>query len=133
LDVKDTERLLALFDRADLAEFWSADGRSEVEIWPPASKSASRTYRIDRLVLGVRENLILDYKSGNPPSKQLAADHPYVVQLARYCEALKSIEAKKPVRAALLWLETGRLDWLSDDLLSQSLDGAAIPNSNGAS
>lgn len=118
----DVEKILALFDRSDLEVFWSSQGRSEVEIWSSEARSESQIYRIDRLVLGETETLILDYKSGAPPSHKLPSNHPYVLQLAGYCGALANAIPGKPVRAALLWLETGQLDWLSSTNLSQSLD-----------
>ncbi len=129
----DVEKILALFDRADLVEFWSDGGGSEVEIWSPEAKTETQTYRIDRLVMGAKATLILDYKSGIPPGQPLAADHPYVQQLACYAEAVKAAVPEKPVQSALLWLETGSLEWFSDAQLSQSLDRAATLNVSDAS
>jgi ATP-dependent helicase/nuclease subunit A len=122
LHADDVEKILALFARPDLEAFWSYQGRSEVDIWSPDAKSETGTYRIDRLVLGDTETLILDYKSGIRPNEKLAPSHPYVLQLAGYCRALSSAVPGKPVRAALLWLESGELDWLSETQLSRSLD-----------
>lgn len=133
LNALDVEKLLTAFDHPELTEFWSARGRSEVEIWSSEAKSQTQIYRIDRMVAGPEETLILDYKSGNPPGQPLPLDHTYVLQLARYGQAVKAVVPEKPVRAALLWLESGRLDWFSDAQLSQSLDWAATLNVNDAS
>ena len=113
LAASDVDKLLSLFDRPDLEVFWSPQGRSEVEIWSSEATSETQIYRMDRVVLGETETLILDYKSGARPAQQLPADHPYVLQLAGYCGAFANAIPGKPVRSALLWLETGELDWLS--------------------
>jgi ATP-dependent helicase/nuclease subunit A len=114
LTAADGEKVLALLERQDLQQFWSPEGRSEVEIWSPEARSETGTYRIDRLVLGSTETLILDYKSGIRPKQKLSPDHPYVLQLSGYYRALKEARPGKPVRAALLWLESGELDWFSE-------------------
>ncbi len=129
----DIGKLMSLFDRPELEPFWTAEGRSEVEIWSKQAKSQSRIMRIDRLVLASQETLILDYKAGNPSGQQIHQDHPYVAQMARYADAIQDVRPEKPVRAALLWLETGKLEWLPPEWLSQSLDRPATPNVVSAS
>ncbi|NJM28818.1 MAG: UvrD-helicase domain-containing protein [Rhizobiales bacterium] len=75
--------------------------------------------RIDRLVLGENETIIIDYKSGTP--RVIDESHDYALQLARYRAALEEARPGKPVRTALLWIDAPRLDWIGKDVLDRAL------------
>ena len=121
LPSSEIDRILDLFHRPDLGKFWAKEGRSEVEIWSARSTSDSKIMRIDRLVLGEDEVLILDYKSGNASNQPTGRDHSYARQMAAYCHAVEEVIPGRPVRAALLWLETGILEWLQPEAHSRTL------------
>ena len=73
---------------------------------------------IDRLVVGEREVLIIDYKTNRPPPLEpsgVAA--AYVYQLAAYRLALQQIHPGHRVRAAILWTDGGRLMEIPDAML----------------
>ena len=67
---------------------------------------------MDRLVVTPEAVLIADYKTNQPPPRDLAAlaaDHPaYVAQLAVYRAILRRLYPDRPVHAVLVW--TANLD-----------------------
>jgi ATP-dependent helicase/nuclease subunit A len=75
--------------------------------------------RIDRLVLNENETVIIDYKSGAPLT--IDETHDYALQLAKYRAAIEAARTGKPVKAALLWIEVPRLDWIGKDVLDRAL------------
>ncbi|MFZ1680585.1 MAG: PD-(D/E)XK nuclease family protein, partial [Rhizobiaceae bacterium] len=58
--------------------------------------------KIDRLAIGAREILIVDYKTGRPPLPGSAPDPAHVAQLALYRALIASLYPGRIVRAALL-------------------------------
>jgi ATP-dependent helicase/nuclease subunit A len=105
---------LALIADARFAAAFAPGSRAEVSIvgrfdrpgLPPALVSG----QIDRLVVGEREVLIVDYKTNHaPPDTAVEAPAGYIRQLALYRAVLAQLYPQKAVRAALLWTETPEL------------------------
>ena len=101
--------------------FSVADSQAEVSIGSISQNGQRITERIDRLVVRDNDILVLDYKTDwNVPDK-LEADHPHVMQLARYASTLGQAYDGKPVRAAILWTSLPRLDWIADETLRKAI------------
>jgi ATP-dependent helicase/nuclease subunit A len=66
---------------------------------------------------------LLDYKTNRNPPTDLAVDHPYGQQMARYAALLSQVYPGRSVKAALLWTQSGAVTWLSPAFLSRALDG----------
>ncbi len=66
--------------------------------------------QIDRILVGVTEILIIDYKTNRPPPTD-PSDVPAVYrrQMTAYAQALSSIYPDRRVRCALLWTDGARL------------------------
>jgi ATP-dependent helicase/nuclease subunit A len=75
--------------------------------------------RVDRLILGEAETVIIDYKSGTPAT--IDETHDYALQLARYMAAMEAVRPGVPAKAALFWIEVPRLDWIGKDVLDGAL------------
>jgi ATP-dependent helicase/nuclease subunit A len=120
------EGTLALIADPRFAQAFAPGSRAEVSIVgrldrqerPPALVSG----QIDRLVVGDREVLIVDYKTNHAPPKT-AAEAPagYVRQLALYRAVLTRLYPQKAIRAALLWTETPELMEISAPALDAAL------------
>ena len=98
------------------------DGQSEVSIDGVVPGLGRVTGRIDRLLIEQGVIHILDYKTNRNPVLRLAADHPYIVQMATYAALLQQAYPDHEVKAALFWTQSGAVSWLSRALLSQALD-----------
>ena len=82
--------------------------------------------RIDRLAEVGDAIWIADFKTGaKPPGGN--APESYLAQLALYRAALKPIYPEKSVKAALIWLESGEIDWIDAAQLEASLRTMAAP------
>jgi len=69
-------------------------------------KGRALSGRIDRLVVGDGEVLIVDYKTMRPvPESESAVPPAYLEQLAAYKAALTAVYPGKTIRCALLWTE----------------------------
>jgi ATP-dependent helicase/nuclease subunit A len=107
--------VIALMTRPDLAGLFSEAGRAEAavvgELVAADGRPISVSGQVDRLLVGADDVLIVDYKTArHPPATAPAA---YVLQLALYRAVLAGLWPTKPVRAALLWTETSRLDLIA--------------------
>jgi ATP-dependent helicase/nuclease subunit A len=81
--------------------------------------------QIDRLVVGDRAVLIVDYKTLRPPPlHEEQVPPPYLAQLAAYRAAIAAIYPGRAVRGALLWTEGPRLMPVSGALLDRHLPHA---------
>ncbi len=78
--------------------------------------------RVDRLVVGESEVMIVDFKTDRPPPKAAEkVDSVYLEQMAAYRALLRALYPKKRVRAALLWTDGPRLMELPEALLDGAL------------
>ena len=119
-----TEVLRLLRDRTFAAAF-GPDSRAEVplvaEIPPPSAKGLPLRLNavIDRLVVGEREVLVIDYKTNRPPPSNVAdVARAYLLQLCAYTLALRRIYPHAQVRAAILWTDGARLMEIPSDMLA---------------
>jgi len=112
------QRLHDSLTSADLAPLFGADGQSEVTI----EAKGQRSGRIDRLAITPQAIYLLDYKTNRFPPETIAASHDYAKQMAGYAQLLSKAYPGLPIRAALLWTQTGKIHWISPDILSQSLE-----------
>ncbi len=109
--------VLAVLRDPTFAAAFGLDSRPEVplvaEIPPPSGKKGlplRLNAVIDRLVVGPRELLIIDYKTNRPPPLEPSGVAPtYIYQLAAYRLALQRIYPEHIVRAAILWTDGARL------------------------
>jgi ATP-dependent helicase/nuclease subunit A len=115
---------MAVLDHADFAPLFGAGSQAEV---PVVALLGGRALagQIDRLVVGDREVLIVDYKTLRPPPlHEEQVPPPYLAQLAAYRAAIAAIYPGRTVRAALLWTEGPRLMPVSGALLDRHLPDA---------
>ncbi len=123
--------LLALIERPELRDVFSADGLSEIPIVADI-KELGRTIsgRIDRLILRQHEIVVVDYKTDRdwPSVPGLIKDH-YLLQMAAYGAALRGIYPGTGVRCAFLWTEAPLFMEIPDALLAGALhhNGVAQP------
>ncbi len=123
------ERLLAIVEDPGTAMFFAPGSAAEVELCGRLANGEVVLGRIDRLARDGDTFLLLDYKSGQRPVGALAQDHDYVRQLAGYADLLREAHPGVAVRAALLWTQSGDLDWIPDDLLHLEVIRQAMPAS----
>jgi len=84
--------------------------------------------QIDRLAIGEKEILIVDYKTNRPPPEQAAeVTLAYRRQLALYRALLREIYPDRTVRAFLLWTAAPRLMEIDARTLDKSMPYAAAP------
>ncbi len=100
--------------------FLGPTSSAEVEVRGISPSGKNVNSRVDRLVERPDGLWLLDYKSGRP--QHLGPDHDYVRQLAKYVWLLRAAQPGTEVKAALLWTQTGALEWLSEALLSQAIE-----------
>ncbi len=76
--------------------------------------------QVDRLVVGDRHVMVIDYKSNRPPPRGEADVAPaYVAQMAAYKAVLAQIYPEKTITCALLWTDGPRLMALPDEILER--------------
>ena len=72
--------------------------------------------RIDRLLVGEREVVALDYKSGRAaPETAAAVPRAWREQMAGYRAALAAVFPTRKIACGLLFVDDPRLLWLPDD------------------
>ena len=112
------ETLRVLADPA-FASLFGPGSRAEVPIVGELGHGLAISGQIDRLLVGEREVLIVDFKTNRPPPRSAGETaEPYLRQMAAYRSALGKIYPGKSIRCALLWTETPRLMELPESLLS---------------
>ena len=71
------------------------------------------TGQIDRLLVGEREVIALDYKTGRAPADGEAVPEAYRVQMESYRAALAAVFPERKIVCGLLFVDAPRLIWLS--------------------
>jgi ATP-dependent helicase/nuclease subunit A len=120
LDEQTAISLVNLINSPTLSSFFEPHSESEVEISGVLESGLPVFGRLDRLVVNTHEILLLDYKSDRFVPETVEADHPYIGQLSLYAALLSGIYPKHRIRAALLWTQTAKLEWISDTLMAQA-------------
>jgi ATP-dependent helicase/nuclease subunit A len=111
------KRLLAIVEGPDTSVFFGLGSKAEVDLSGILANGETVVGRIDRLAREDGTFLILDYKSGERPPGPLAPEHDYVRQLAGYAALLREAHPGHGVRAALLWTQSGELEWIPQEML----------------
>ncbi len=124
LDEQTAISLVDLINSPALSPFLEPHSESEVEISGVLENGQSIIGRVDRLIVNSNEVLLLDYKSDRFVPEALDADHPYIRQLSLYAGLLSGIYPKHKIRAALLWTQTAKLEWISDGFMAQARERA---------
>ena len=71
------------------------------------------TGQIDRLLVGEREVIALDYKTGRaPPENESTVPEAYRVQMESYRAALAAVFPDRRITCGLLFVDVPRLIWL---------------------
>jgi ATP-dependent helicase/nuclease subunit A len=118
------DEILTVLNDPQFAAVFGAGSRAEVNI-AGAPKGAKPgliiSGQIDRLVVGVDEILVIDYKTNRPPPKDVADASPaYVAQMAAYRALLQEIYPAHKIKSALLWTFEARLMALPDAMLDHA-------------
>ena len=107
---------LAILAHPTFKPLFSVTSRAEVPLSAllprPSGKGPALRLsgKIDRITVGDKEVLIVDYKTNRPPPLKPEKVAPaYLYQLAAYVLALQEIYPRHAVRAALLWTDGPRL------------------------
>lgn len=115
--------VVALIARPDLAELFSPAARAEAavagSVTTPGGRVLAVTGSVDRLLVTDEAVTIVDYKTATFPPRLVP--EPYVLQLALYRAVLRHLWSDRPVRAAILWTSTARLDVLAEADLDRVL------------
>jgi ATP-dependent exoDNAse (exonuclease V) beta subunit len=120
LDQGDIIGILKFLASSDSAPFFAQGSSAEVDLRGTLPSGEKVNSRVDRLAIESGTTWLLDYKTG--PRQSLNPDHAYVKQMAEYAWLLREAKPGQEVKAALLWTQTGALEWVSPELLSQALD-----------
>ncbi len=131
LEEREALNLLKLMGSPELSGFFGPDSLAEVELRGVLPDGREIAGRVDRIVITATNVLVLDYKTDHFVAETLSENHPYSRQMALYSKLLTGAYPAHLVKAALLWTQTGKLEWLSDVLLGQSLrnvEGTTLTN-----
>ena len=116
------DEVLAVLAAPDFAALFQPGSLAEVPVVAELRDRAGRihalTGQIDRLVVGRRDCVIVDYKSNRPPPMQPEhVDPSYLRQLAAYRAAVSRIYPDKSIRCVILWSAVPKLMPIADALL----------------
>ncbi len=113
---------MAVLEDEQLAILFGPESRAEVPLVGTVGSGIETgiiSAQIDRLVLTDSRIIIVDYKTNRPPPKNEAdVPPPYLRQMALYRAALRGIYPALPIETVLLWTDTPRAMWLSEQVLS---------------
>jgi len=110
---------LAVLAHPGFAPLFSPESEAEVPV-VGLVKGFAISGRIDRLVVGKNEVLIVDYKTLRPvPADESQVPPAYIEQLAGYRAAVMGVYPGKTVRCALLWTEGPALMPINDAVLAR--------------
>jgi len=114
------ESVLAVLNSPELYDLFGPNSRPEV---PLAGITGDREIGgiIDRLAVLPDRIWLADYKTDRtPPTEIEAIPEKYIGQLAAYRAILQQIYPGRPVRAFLVWTETGAVMDVPDDMLTRA-------------
>ena len=122
LSGQDVLKLLPLLNDPEMAVFFGPESRGEAELRGRLADGRMINGRVDRIVVLAEEILVLDYKTDLFVPAVLGAEHMYMQQMALYAELLQLAYPQHYVRAALLWTQVARFEWLSPAMLRTAHD-----------
>ena len=96
--------VLGVLDQPEFAFMFAADSRAEVRI---AGELEGRPVegQIDRLVVTDDEVVVVDFKTGAPPSSWMDAPEGYRDQVGDYAALLADVYPGRTVRGMLFYIE----------------------------
>ena len=115
---------LALFDAPACAPLFGEGSLAEVPITGVLGTHVV-SGQVDRLAVGAREILVVDYKTNRSPPRDAPAI--YVKQMAAYRALLRLIYPGRAVRCFLLWTVGPMLTELDPTLLDAAAPDAHAP------
>ena len=124
LDEATALSLVKLINSPALEPFFGPDSLAEVEISGTLTNGRQLIGRIDRMVRGSTEITLLDYKSDRFVPDSVGSEHSYVQQISLYADLVKAAFPDRQIRAALLWTQTSKFEWISAESLAQARDQA---------
>ena len=111
--------VLGVLSHPDLVELFGPEGRAEVPLTGLVGGNVVGGL-VDRLAVLPERVLVADFKTNRRPPATIAETPPlYLRQMALYRAVLGGIFPDRPLTAALVWTETGRVDVLPNSLLDQ--------------
>ena len=120
------EEVLTVLNDPKFGAVFAPGSRAEVAVAgrpkgaPPDMRISGQ---IDRLAIGDRDVLIVDYKTNRPPPDDIRRANPaYIAQLAAYRALLQEIYPGHEIRCALLWTYAARLAEAPKDMLDHAFE-----------
>ena len=125
------DEVLAVTEAPNHAALFAEGSRAEVPLIGTV-KTPRGTFtvsgQVDRLSVGEREVLIVDYKTNRtPPDAAESVPLAYRRQLALYRALLAEIYPGRTIRAFLLWTAAPRLMEIAGDTLDKSMPWSSSP------
>ncbi len=109
------DSVLALLSAPEYAALFGPEALAEAPVSAVVGGRAI-SGRIDRLLVGEREVIALDYKSGRAaPETAAAVPRAWREQMAGYRAALAAVFPTRRIACGLLFVDDPRLIWLPDD------------------
>ncbi|MCY4481121.1 MAG: double-strand break repair helicase AddA [Rhodospirillales bacterium] len=105
------EAMIALVADPTFSSLFAADALAEAPISAVVGKQVI-SGQIDRLLVGEREVIALDYKTGLAPTEDESVPEAYVAQMESYRAALAAIFPDRTITCGLLFVDAPRLIWL---------------------
>lgn len=124
LDQSEAISLAQLVNKPEFMQFFGPESSGEAEIRGCLADGRLVSGRVDRIAVFPNEIILLDFKSERIVPSSLDFDHPYVKQLSLYSEVLKNAYPDRMVKAAVLWTQSSKLEWISAALLQKGFDQA---------
>lgn len=101
----------------DFADVFAPGSQAEVPIVGTVNGRVISA-QVDRLLIGEREIVIVDYKTNRPPPRSVKkVPQIYINQMKAYRAALQAIYPDRSVRCVLLWTDTPRLMEIPENML----------------
>ena len=118
------DEAMAVLAHPDLADLFGAKALAEASVAGVVEMNDGQKLalagQIDRLVELPEEIVLVDFKTGKPPQDS-EEQTPYWTQMAAYRALMQGVRPGKPVRCALIWTQTARIDWVADAALEAAM------------
>ncbi len=127
LDEKEQQRLagqvMKVLGDPEFSEIFGSNSRPEVAVTGKVVKNGEERIlsgKIDRLVVGEKSVLIVDYKnSWRIPKAPEEISETYLIQMAAYRQAIQQIYPDKEVKCAFLWTRKAQLTQVTGEMLDK--------------
>ena len=103
--------MIALVADPTFSSLFAADALAEAPISAVVGKQVI-SGQIDRLLVGEREVIALDYKTGRAPTEDESVPEAYVAQMKSYRAALAAVFPDRTITCGLLFVDAPLLIWL---------------------